>query len=99
MLGEQVEFFARLEANGLTGSDTYLRAGTRVAAYTGFARLHVEDSETTEFNAIARSECVLHCFKDRVDSRFCLDAREASTFYYTMDKVLLDQWGRLPIFR
>jgi hypothetical protein len=94
-----VKFFARLKADSFAGSDTYLRAGTRVAAYASLAWLHIEDSEPAEFDAIARSECVLHGFKDRIDSGFCLDAGESRTFYYTMDKVLLDQWGRLPIFR
>jgi hypothetical protein len=70
-----MEFFARLEANGFTGRDAYLGAGTRVATNACFTGLHIEDSETAEFDAIARSERVLHSFKDRIDSGFCLDAR------------------------
>jgi len=70
-----MQFFAWLEADSFSGSDAYLRAGTRVAAYAGFTRLHIEDSETTEFDPITCSERVLHSFKDRVDSGFCFDAR------------------------
>jgi len=70
-----MQFFAWLEADGFTGSNAYLRAGTRVAAYAGFTRLHIEDSKTTELDPITCSERVLHGFKDRVHSRFCFDAR------------------------
>jgi hypothetical protein len=96
-LVEDLEVFAWLEADGLAGGDGDLGAGAGVAADAGFAGLYGEDAEAAELDAVAGAEGGLHGLKDGVDGGFGLGAGEAGTFHYSLDEILLDQFGgRLP---
>ena len=95
-LVQQVQFFARLETDGLSGSDADFSAGTGVSSNACFARLDVEDAKAAEFDAVVCSERLLHGFEDGVDGGFCLDAGQSGTVNDALNEVLLDQWGRLP---
>ena len=91
MLVEYVEFLAGLEADGLAGCDGDFCSGARVSAYAGFARLYGEDAETTEFDAVAFNEALLHGFEDGIDCRFGLGPDQPGTLYDTLNQILLDQ--------
>lgn len=72
---EQVEVFARFEADGFTGGDGDFGTGAGVAADAGFAGFDGEDAEAAQFNAVARSQRVLHRREDGIDGGFRLSPR------------------------
>jgi hypothetical protein len=88
---EQVEFFARFEANGFTGGDGDFGSGTRVASDTGFARTDVEDAEATQLDAISLGKSLFQAFKYGIDRGFSLIARKTRTLDDVMDNVLFYQ--------
>jgi hypothetical protein len=88
---QQVKFLAWLEANSLAWSDIHFGAGPRVTANARLARAHIEYSKTAQLNPIARSKRFFQAFKDRVDSRFRLVARESGLGDHLMDDVLFNQ--------
>jgi hypothetical protein len=40
---------------------------------------------------------VFHGFEDGIDGCFGLGAGETGALDYSLDEILLDQWGRLPV--
>lgn len=66
-LVEQMKFLARLETNGLSGSDGDFRTRARIASDAGFTRLYSEDAEAAKLNAFSTGEGLLHGFEDGVD--------------------------------
>ena len=64
-----MEFLARLEANGLSGSDVDLGSCSRIAADTGLACADAEHAESAQFDALAGSQSLFETFEDSVDSR------------------------------
>jgi hypothetical protein len=89
---QNVEFFAGLEANGFTGRDADFSAGARIAANACLPRPDAEHAKAPKFDAVARGESLLESFKDGVDSRLSLGARQACPFNHVMDNILLDQF-------
>jgi hypothetical protein len=87
-----VEVFAGFEADGATGGDADFGSGTRVAADSGFARTHVEDAETAQFDAVSLGERSLQAFKDCFDGGLGFYAGQSGTLNYLMYDVLLNQW-------
>ena len=90
-LVEQVQFFAWLEANSAAGSDRHFSPGPGIAPDAGFARFHAEDAKSTQLDAIAGGESILHAHEDGIDSSLGLDARKAGAFGNFMYHVLFDQ--------
>src|SRR3954466_9556867 len=91
-----LQFFARLEANGLAGRNADLCACARVATDTSFARTHVEDAEAAEFDAVALGERFLHGLEDGLNGHlgFCLG--DAGLGHHFVDDIELDHvrsWG------
>jgi len=89
-LGEQVELFAWLEADGTAGGDVDLGSGAGVAAHAGFTGLDGENAKAAELDTITLPEGGLHGGEDGVDGGFCLGAWEASAFDDSLNQVLLD---------
>ena len=87
-----MEVFAGLEADGAAWSDADFGSGAGITSYAGFARPHVEDAETAEFDAVAASEGALEAFKDSFDGGLGFDAGQSGTLNYLMYDVLLNQW-------
>src|SRR5580698_8404952 len=75
---EQVEFFARFEANGFPGCDGDFGSGTRVAADAGFAGTDIEDTKAAQLDAIALGKSLFQAFKYGIDRGFRLIARKTS---------------------
>jgi hypothetical protein len=50
---QRVEVFAGFEADGAAWCDADFGSGARVAAYSGFAWAHVEDSEAAQLDAVS----------------------------------------------
>ena len=50
---QRLQLLAGFEANGFAGRDGHLGAGSRVAADSGLARSHVEDSESAQLDSLA----------------------------------------------
>ncbi len=90
-----MQFLAGLEPNCFSGSDADFSSGTRIAADAGFAGADAENAKSAQFDALTGGQCLLEAFKDRVDGRFCLRARQAGALDYVMDDVLFNQWGNL----
>lgn len=88
---EEVEFFARFEANGFTGGDGDFGSGTRVASDAGFAGTDIEDAEAAQLDAIALGKSLFQAFKYGIDRGFCLIARKTRTLDDVMDNVLFYQ--------
>jgi len=62
-----LQFLARLEAHGLSRWNGNLGSRTRIPADPGLPRLDVEDTEPSQFDAIAVSESLLHTLKNSLD--------------------------------
>ena len=73
--GSDCKFLARPETNGLARRDIHLLAGARVSANAGFARLHVEDAEAAQFDAVAAPERVFHGVENGLNGLFGLAPR------------------------
>jgi hypothetical protein len=91
-LVEFVQVFAGFEADGAAWSDADFGSGTRVAAYSGFARTDVEDAEAAQLDAVSLSERALQAFKDCFDGGLGFYAGQSGTLNYLVYDVLLNQW-------
>ena len=86
-----MKFLARLEADRLARGYVDLGTGARVASNASLAWANVEDPETAQLDAIARSKRFFQTFKDGVDSRFRLVARQSGPGDHLMNDVLFNQ--------
>jgi len=91
-----MELFAGLEANGFAWSDGDFSASSRVAADAGFTRLNSEDAESTQLDAVARDEGLLHAVEDGVYRRLCFSSWQSGTLNNPLYKILLNHLGRRP---
>ena len=90
-LVQQVQFFARLEADSPAGSNWHFSASSGVASDAGFARFYAEDAKSTQFDAIASGKSILHAEEDGIDGGLGLHPRKPSAFGNFMYHVLFDQ--------
>ncbi len=90
-LFNRLQLFARLEAHGFARRNGNFRAGARVAADAGFARLYVEDAESAQLDAVAFGERTLHALEDGFDGNFGLGFGDARLGNHFVDDVQLDQ--------
>ena len=87
-----MKVFAGFEADGAAWSNADFGSGARIASDAGFARPHVEDAETAQFDAVAAGEGALEAFKDSFDGGLGFDAGQSGTLNYLLYDVLLNQW-------
>jgi hypothetical protein len=87
-----VQLFAWLEANGLSGRDSYFSAGAWITSYAGFTGLDSKNAKASQLNAIAFAERLFHGLEDGINGSFCLDAGKPGAFNNSLDEILLDQW-------
>jgi len=78
---KRLQLFAGLEADGFSGLDIHLLAGTRIAADAGFARLHVEDAEAAQLDAFTAPEGILQRFENGFDGLLGFAARNICTLH------------------
>ncbi len=95
-LCKKVELFTGLEADSFAWGYGDLGAGSWVTPDAGFARLYGEDSEATEFDAVACDERLLHAFEDGVHGGFSLCTRQAGSLHNPLNEVLLNHLSRCP---
>ena len=88
---EEMKFLAGFETDGFAGGDGDFGSGAWVAADSGFARAHIEDAKTAQFDAVSSGQCLFEALKYGIDCRFGLVARQARTFDDVMDNVLFNQ--------
>ena len=93
MLVQQMQLFAWLEADGLTGGNCDLGAGSWVAANAGFSRLDGKDAEATQFNAVSSDECLFHALEDSVHRSLCFCPWQAGALNNPLYKILLYHYG------
>ena len=86
-----MQLFTGFEAHGFSRRDADFGAGAWIAADAGFASANAEDSETAEFNTLARCECFLESFKHSVDCRFGLGSGQACALDHMVHDVLFNQ--------
>lgn len=89
-LVEEMEFFARLEANGLAGSNHHFGSSPRVATDASLAWLDGEDSEAAKLNAVTGDEGLLHTLEDGIDGGFSFGSGETGTFNNPLYQILLN---------
>jgi hypothetical protein len=63
-LVNRLQFLTRLEADGFARWNRDFGAGARISSDAGFPWAHVENSETTQFDAVAGGERLLHALED-----------------------------------
>jgi hypothetical protein len=73
-----LELFAGFEADGFAGGDADFFAGTRVATDAGFARLHAENAEAAEFDALAAAESLFQGIENGFDGLLGFGAADES---------------------
>src|SRR5438094_9494940 len=66
-LFDALKFLAGFEAHSFARRNAHLFAGAGIAADAGLARLHTEDAEAAEFDALAAAESLLQRFEDGLD--------------------------------
>lgn len=86
-----MQFFARLESDGLSGRDIYFSPGPWVTADAGLARTDIKDTKAAQLDAVSLGEGLLQAFKDLVNSRLSFVTGQASAFNHVMDDVLFYQ--------
>ena len=86
-----VEFFPRLESDGLAGGNADFRSGPGVAADARFAGPDAEDAEAAQFDAVAGGQGLFEAFKDGVHGGFRFGAGQPGALNDVMNDVLLDQ--------
>ena len=89
-----LQLFARLEAHSLAGRDIDLSAGARVASNAGLARTHIKDSKSSQLNALALSQGLLHALEYGFHRHFGFGFGDTGFRDYYIDDVELDH-GRL----
>src|SRR5258707_7908429 len=96
---DSLQLFSRLEAHRLARRNVNLFAGARVAANTGLARLHAEDTKAPELDALAAAERTFQRLEDGFDSLLGLGAANVrrchdSVYDIELDHMRLQQLGR-----
>ena len=91
-----MKLFARLEADCFTWSNGHFGTCPGIAADAGFTWLDGEDTETAQFDAVARDEGLLHAVEDGVNRRLCFGSRQSGTLNNPLYKILLNHLGRRP---
>ena len=95
-LVEQMKLFAGLEANCFAWSNRHFGTCPGIAADAGFAWLNGEDTETSQFDAVARDEGLLHAVEDSVYCRLGFGPWQSGTLNNPLYKILLNHLGRRP---
>jgi hypothetical protein len=88
-----VQFFARLETDGLAGGDGDFDSGAGVASNAGLAWLDCENTEAAEFDAVTGYKGLFHAVEDGIDRRLSLGSWEPGAFYNALYEVLFDHEG------
>src|SRR5258706_10916366 len=89
-LADVLEIFAGLEADRPARRNADFLAGARVAANAALARLHLEDAEATQLDALAALHGGPHRIEDGVDSNLGFDLGDVGDFRDFVDDVDLD---------
>ncbi len=95
-LGEEVQLFAGLEADGFAGGDGDFGAGAWIAADAGLSGFDGEDAEAAQFDAVSGDEGLLHAFEDGVDGGLGLGTGKSGSLHNPLNEVLLNHLCRCP---
>ncbi len=90
---QPLQFFAGLEAHGLTGRDAYLCPSPGIAADTGLPGFYGEYAKPAKLDPLAGNQRLLHAIEDSVDGGLRLGPWQSGSLYNSLDKILLDQDG------
>jgi hypothetical protein len=89
-LFNSLQLFAGLETHGLSRWNVYLFTGARVAADSGFSRLHAENTKTPQFDALAAAERTFERLKNSFHSLLGFGAADIRRRYDGIYDVELD---------
>jgi hypothetical protein len=87
---EQLQLFARLEANSLAGRDAHFGASTGISTNTGLAGPNVKNTEAAKFDAVALCQRLLHALKDGIHGRLGFIPWQSRSLHHLMHYVELD---------
>src|ERR1700733_14090102 len=87
---DRLQFLARFKAHSLPRRNGNLSPGARIASNAGFARTHVEHTESAQFDAVALSERLLHAFEHGFHSQLRFGLGNAGSIHYFVNDVELD---------
>src|SRR5580698_1739503 len=86
----RLQFLPRLEAHGLPRRNRHLGAGARIASDAGLARTHVEHAKSSQLNAIAVSQRLLHTLEDGFHRQLGLGLGDARPGHHFVDNIELN---------
>src|SRR5580765_2570133 len=95
-LSDVLEIFARLEANSPAWWNPDFLPGAWVAANAALAGLHLEDAESSKFNALATLHRDSHRIEDGIDSHLGFNLGDVGHLGHFVDDVDLDQCLESP---
>src|SRR5215831_2909331 len=94
-LVDGLQLLSRFEAHGFSGWNVHLCAGARVAADTGFARAHVKNTKSAQFNALAPCQRLLHAVKHGFHGQLSLGFGDAGFIHHFVDDIELNHRSAL----
>ena len=95
---DALKLFAGLEADGLARRNAHLFPGAGIAADAGLARLHTEDAEAAEFDALAAAESLLQRLENSLNGLLGFGAADVRSGDDGIYDIELDH-AILPRFR
>ena len=92
---KRLQFFARLEAHGFSRRNINLGACAGISSDAGFARFHVENSKTPQFDAVTFCQSPLHGHEHGFHGSLSFGLGDATAGYDLSYDVELDQGNLL----
>src|SRR5207302_7904924 len=89
-----LQLFARFEAHRFAGRDVDFGASARVASNASLTRTNIKDSKSTQLDALAFSQGLLHALEHGLHRHFGFGFGDTGFRDYFIDDVELDH-GRL----
>src|SRR5690349_8036403 len=94
-LVDGLQLLPRFEAHGLARRDADFSASTGIASDAGFARAHIEDAKSAQFNAFTQRQGLLHALKDGFHGQLCLGFGDTGFVDNFINNVELNHWAAL----
>src|ERR1700733_1439911 len=92
---DRLQFFPWLKAHCPSWRNGHFGSRARVAPDSCLAWTHIEHTKTSQFNAVATGQRLLHAFEDGFHGQFGLGLGDASLGHHFIDDVELNH-KRLP---
>src|SRR5438034_2414453 len=95
----RVQFFSRLETNGLARRDRDLLARPRIASDAALSRLYNKDAKASQLDTFTAGQRFLHRMKECVHGLFRFQFRDAGFVGKTVDDIKFNHGPGLQLWR